>query len=92
MATTLEMFLAGIALIINTLAILLMYFVGNTIIAPIVNLVSKMMPSGTQNIPVWETTYLMPFIWALLMIFEVIILISFAVVAARRTVIDDFVY
>ena len=91
MATTIEMFMAGLALIVNTLVILLMYFVGNIVISPIINGLSSLV-IGPQTIPISDTTYLMPAIWAVLLCMEVIIIIAFFIVAARRTTIDTFEY
>jgi hypothetical protein len=91
MATSIEMFLAGLALIINTLTILTMYFVGNLILGPLVNQLTIFI-TGPQTVPMSDMTYLFPAIWAILLCMEVIIIIAFGVVAARRTVVDDFSY
>jgi hypothetical protein len=91
MATSIEMFMAGLALIINTLAILTLYFVGDLIMGPLINAIPSFM-IGPETIHMWDITYIFPFIWAVLLCMEVIILIAFAVVAARRTVVDDFSY
>ena len=89
MATTTEMFIAGTALIINTFVILILFFVGNVVIGPIVYRLEQIV-TGPQVIPMGDMTYLMPAIWAILLIMEVICLISFFIVAGRRTVVDDF--
>jgi len=91
MATSIEMFMAGLALIINTLVILVLYFVGDLILAPLLNQLSTFI-LGPQAIPMWDMTYIMPAIWAILLCMEVIIIIAFFVVAARRTVVDDYMY
>jgi hypothetical protein len=89
MATTLEMFLASLALIINTFIIGLMYFLGNAILSPFLDAVGKYVDSS-QAIPMWDMTYIIPAIWGILLIMEIIIIIAFFVVIARRTVVDDF--
>jgi hypothetical protein len=89
MATTLEMFIAILALIVNTLVILIMFFLGNVVVAPIIYRLEQIV-TGPQTIPMWDATYIIPSIWAILIIMEIICLISFAVVSARRTTIDDY--
>lgn len=89
MATTLEMYIAGIALAVNTFTILVMFFLGNVVIAPIIYRLEQIV-TGPQTIPMWDMTYLMPSLWAIMIIMEIIIIIAFFVVSARRTVIDDF--
>jgi hypothetical protein len=89
MATTLEMFIAILALIVNTLVILIMFFLGNVILGPIIYRLEQIV-IGPQVIPMTDMTYLIPSIWAILIIMEIICIISFAVVSARRTVIDDY--
>ena len=89
MATTTEMFLAGLALIINTFVIGLMYFLGNVILAPILDAFGKYVDSS-QAIPMWDMTYIIPAIWGILLIMEIIIIIAFFVVVGRRTVVDEY--
>ena len=89
MATTTEMFIALTALIVNTLVIMILFFLGNIILAPIIYRLEQLV-MGPQPIPMWDMTYIIPSIWAILIIMEIICLISFAVVAGRRTVIDDY--
>jgi len=89
MATTLEMFLASLALIINTFIIGLMYFLGNLILSPIMDAFGKYV-TGPQAIPMWDMTYIIPAIWGILLIMEIIIIISFVVVIGRRVTYDDY--
>jgi len=89
MATTLEMYIAGIALVVNTFTILVLFFLGNVVIAPIIYRLEQIV-TGPQVIPMWDMTYILPSIWAILIIMEIIIIIAFFVVSARRTVIDDY--
>ena len=89
MASSFEMFLAGTALIVNTFIILLMYFVGNMILAPIINWAGTAV-TGPQTIPMWDMTYIVPTIWGILLALEVVCIISFFIVTGRRQVIDDF--
>ena len=89
MASSFEMFLGIIGLLVNTFVIFLMYFVGNTIIAPIVNWAGTAV-TGPQSVPLWDVTYVIPTIWGLLLALEIVIIISFFIVVGRRQVIDDY--
>jgi hypothetical protein len=89
MASSFEMFLAGTALIVNTFIILLMYFVGNMILAPIINWAGTAI-TGPQTVPMWDMTYIVPTIWGILLALEVVCIISFFIVTGRRQVIDDY--
>ena len=89
MATTMEMFLAGLALVINTFVIGLMYFLGNVILAPFLSAMEQYVNSS-QPIPMWAMTYIIPAIWALLIIMEIVIVIAFFVVVGRRVTVDDY--
>jgi hypothetical protein len=89
MATTLEMYMAGLALAVNTFTILVLFFLGNVVIAPIIYRLEQLVV-GPQTIPMWDLTYLIPSIWAILIIMEIITIIAFFIVSARRTVIDDY--
>jgi hypothetical protein len=89
MASSFEMFLAGTALIVNTFIILLMYFVGNMILAPIINWAGTAV-TGPQAVPMWDMTYIVPSIWGILLALEVVCIISFFIVTGRRQVIDDY--
>jgi hypothetical protein len=90
MASTLEMFVATVALLVNTFVIMLLYFIGNITLGPIVNFAGKYFnTSAQQAIPMWDITYIPSAIFSLLLIFEIVIIISFVVVVGRRTVVDD---
>jgi hypothetical protein len=89
MASSFEMFLAGTALIVNTFIILLMYFVGNMILAPIINWAGTAV-TGPQAVPMWDMTYIVPTIWGILLALEVVCIISFFIVTGRRALVDDF--
>ena len=89
MASSFEMFLAILALVVNTFVIILLYFVGNMILAPIINWAGTAI-TGPQVVPLWDTTWIVPTIWAILLTLEVVIVISFFIVVGRRQVIDDY--
>jgi uncharacterized membrane protein len=86
MATTAEIMTGGILLLVNTFIIICMYFIGNTIMGPILHMIS-LFPIADQLKPsFWEITYIFPYIFGLLLIFEIIIIISFVYILARRQV------
>jgi hypothetical protein len=89
MASSYEMFLAGTALLVNSFVIAIMYFVGNVIIAPIVSWAGTAI-TGPTAVPLWDMTYIQSFIWAFLLILEIVCVISFFIVTGRRQVIDDY--
>ena len=89
MATTIEMYIAGLVLATNTFVILVLFFLGNVVIGPVIYRLEQIV-TGPQAIPMWDMTYIIPAIWAILIIMEIICIIAFFVVAARRTVIDDY--
>ena len=91
MATTLEMFIATTALAVNTFIIMLFFFLGNAILAPLTDVVERFVTASPQVFPIWDTTYLIGSIWSILILFEIVCIISFVIVAARRTVVDDYV-
>jgi len=89
MATTIEMYLAGLVLATNTFVLIVLFFLGNVVIGPVIYRLEQIV-TGPQTIPMWDMTYIIPSIWAILIIMEIICIIAFFVVAARRTIIDDF--
>ena len=86
MATTGEIMTGGILLLVNTFIITCMYFIGNTILTPILKFVSTFPIADQLKASFWEITYIFPFIFGLLLIFEVIIIVSFIYILARRQV------
>jgi hypothetical protein len=82
MASTVEMFVAGTALIVNTIIIIVMYFINNAVLGPFLDAVSKL--GMKQVFPMSDMTWVFPYIFAMLLIFEIIIIIAFFAVLARR--------
>jgi cephalosporin hydroxylase len=91
MATTQEKFIATTALATNTFAILVMFFVSNSILGPLVDIVDRLSSAYPQVFPMADTTYIIGSIWVVLFLFEIMCVIGFVVVVARRTVVDDYV-
>ena len=91
MATTQEKFIATTALAVNTFAILVMYFISNSILGPLVDIVDRLSSDYPQVFPLSDTTYIIGSTWAILFLFEIMCVIGFVVIVARRTVMEDYV-
>jgi|WetSurMetagenome_2_1015567.scaffolds.fasta_scaffold54976_2 hypothetical protein len=91
MARTMEMFIAGTALIVDLVTIMLMYFVQNAILGPLTDIVERMVGAYPQVFPISDMTYVIQGIWVFLILFAIVCVIAFVVVAGRTTVVDDYV-
>lgn len=89
MASTIEVFLAGLALIINTIAIFVMYFVNNAFLGPFVEAIDDLNAKIGGPLQIGEFTYLFPYVFGVLLIFEIIIIVAFIIVVGRRTYYED---
>jgi len=89
MASTIEVFLAGLALTINTIAIMMLYFAINSFLGPYTAALEHINAIIGGPLKMGEFTYLYPYIFAVLLIFEIIMIIAFIVVVGRRTVYED---
>jgi hypothetical protein len=88
MANTLEILIASIALVTNSLIILAFFFLGNVMLAPIFNALERT-AFGPQVIPITDMGYVVPSIWAILIIMEIVIIVAFVIVTARREAPED---
>jgi len=86
MATTGEIMIGGLALLVNTFAIAVCFFVGNAVLGPLLYIVSMFPIAEPLKASFWEITYVFPAFFAFLLIFEVIIIIAFVYILARRQV------
>lgn len=86
MATTAEISIGLIALMVNTVAILISYFVGDVMLGPLLDIAAKWNINPILKQGMWETTYVYPYFFAILLIFEVIIIVAFVIILARRQV------
>lgn len=83
MASTLQIYMSALALIVNTLILIVLTFVSNIVVAPILNALSKFV-TGQQAIPMADMTYLIGTIWVIICIMEIVLIVSFLVVASRN--------
>ena len=86
MASTAEITTGTILLLVNTFCIAVLYFVGNSILNPILQFAASFPIHPSLRDSMWETSYIYPSVIALLLVFEVIIIIGFVVILARRQV------
>ena len=89
MASTIEVFLAGLALTINTIAIMMLYFAINAFFGPYTAAVEHLAAIIGGPLKLGEYTYLYPYMFAVLLFFEIICIIAFIIVVGRRTTYED---
>jgi uncharacterized protein HemY len=89
MASTIEMYIATLALILNSFLILVLFFLGNIILAPIFSQLEKMVV-GPQTIQMTDIGYITPAIWAILLLMEIVCIIAFLATVARRDTVEDY--
>jgi hypothetical protein len=61
---------------------MIMAFLGNLILAPIINALSKFV-TGPQAVPMSDMTWIVQSIWTILIIMEILCIISFLAVIGR---------
>lgn len=89
MATTVELFVASVALAVNSFVLIVMTFLGNLILAPIIGALEKII-LGPQVVPMTDMGYIIPAIWAIILIMEIVCIIAFLAVVARRNTVEDY--
>jgi hypothetical protein len=89
MATTLQMFFGALALGVNTFTILTMYFVGNIILSPLLNALGGIV-SKPMVVPMMDMSYIFPATAGILLIEEIVIVVSYAIIAGRTNTVDDY--
>ena len=89
MASTIEVFLAGLALMINTVVVFILIVVNALFWGPFVKIMDQLNAAIGGPLQMSEFTYLFPYIFAVVVIMWIICVIAFVVVIGRRTVYDD---
>jgi drug/metabolite transporter (DMT)-like permease len=90
MASTYEMFLASLALLVNTLLVLVMYFVMNITLAPVFAWAGTYFAASPPVIPMTDISYLPAAIFGILLATEVVFIIAFIAVIFRRETIGGY--
>jgi hypothetical protein len=92
MASTMEMFFGTTALIVNTFVIIIMFFVSNIVLAPILNWYSNstITSASASVLAPWDMTYIFPAIFGFLIIYEIVIVIVYFAIIGRKVEVDDY--
>lgn len=86
MATSAELTVGGIILAVNIFTDLVLYYVGNVMLAPLVDLLAAWPIPDVLKESLWELTYITYLPFALMLIMAVISIIGFGMILARRQV------
>jgi cellobiose-specific phosphotransferase system component IIC len=89
MASTIEVFLAGLALMITTVVVFIMIFVNAMFWGPFVKVLDQLNAVIGGPLKLDEFSYIFPFIFTVIVIMWIISIIAFVIVIGRRTVYDD---
>jgi hypothetical protein len=84
MATSGEITVAGIILLVNTFTIFIFYFIGNAILGPILDFASKFPIHPSLQASMQETSYIYPSFMGILLVFELISIVGFIFLIGRR--------
>ena len=84
MASSGEILAGATALIVFTFVDMILYLIGNSILGPLVQIVNTF--HVTPLLGMAENTYTLYLLWAFLLLFEVMAIISFAYIIGRRQV------
>ncbi len=85
-ATSAEIMIGGLILILNIFADIVLYYVGDVMLAPMFDIIASWpMPAVLQE-SLWELTYIAYLPFAFMLIFAVISCIGFFMILARRQV------
>lgn len=86
MATSAEIMIGGIVLLVDLFAATVLYYVTNVCLAPITNILTQFPIHPALQEGFWEITYVIPSIYGFILIYVIVIIISFAFILARRQV------
>ena len=84
MASSAEVMAGAMALMVCTIVDLLLYLVGNAILGPLVNIVNQF--HITPLLGMSDNTYFIYTLWAFLLLFEIMAIVSFIYIVGRRQV------
>lgn len=86
MATSAEITIGGIALFVYTIIVITFYYVGNAVLAPLLEIAAKWNIHPSLQASMWETSYIYSTFFSILLILWVIAVIGFVAILARRQV------
>ena len=84
MASSAEIMAGAMALMVCTVVDLLLYLVGNAILGPLVQIVNQF--HITPLLGMSDNTYFIYVLWAFLLLFEIMAIVSFVYIVGRRQV------
>jgi len=84
MASSAEMLAGVMGILVFTFVDLLMYFIGNAVLGPVVAIVNKQ--NITPLLGMMDNTYTLYLLWAFLLLFEIMAIIAFVYIVGRRQV------
>lgn len=86
MATSAEITVGGILLFVNIFADATLYFIGDVMLAPLLDILSGWYIHPALKESLWELTYITYLPFAFMLIFAILSIIAFVVIVARRQV------
>lgn len=84
MASTAEVLVGAMALLVCTFVDIVLYYVGSAILGPIINILNQY--KITPLLGLSDNTYVVYVLWAFLLLFEIAAIIAFIFILGRRQV------
>lgn len=85
-ATSAEIMIGGIILVLNIFVDIVLYYVGNAITAPFYDILAGWTIPAVLQDSLWELTYVAYLPFAFMLIFAILSIIGFFMILARRQV------
>lgn len=86
MATSAEITVGGILLFTNIFADTVLYYIGDVMLAPLLDILSGWYIPPVLRESLWELTYITYLPFAIMLIFAILSIIAFFMILARRQV------
>lgn len=86
MATSSEITVGGILLFVNIFADTVLYYIGDVLLAPLLDILAAWPVPDVLKQSLWELTYIAYLPFAMMLIFAILSIVAFVVILARRQV------
>jgi len=86
MATSAEITVGGILLFTNIFADTVLYYIGDVLLAPLLDILSSWNIHPALKESLWELTYISYLPFAMMLIFAILSIVAFVVILGRRQV------
>jgi hypothetical protein len=86
MATSSEISVGGILLFVNIFADVVLYYIGDVLLAPLLDILSAWPIHPALKESLWELTYIAYLPFAMMLIFAILSIVAFVMIIARRQV------